>query len=136
MGSIVYRLMMAFVQSPRPKLVISAECICGLLIYILVNLTPVDICHPTLSLIGYKCEKIRALVLNAHNTNLLFTFHTESHSAPHAPSTTTTLSFSTFNFLRNLFQYTHPANTMTDTIHSILTMTTAMISISTNANTL
>ena len=48
MGSIVCCLTMAFVQSSRPKLVISAECICGFLIYILVNLTPVDICHPTL----------------------------------------------------------------------------------------
>ena len=31
------------VQSPRPIQVMSVECICGLLIYILVNLTPVDI---------------------------------------------------------------------------------------------
>ena len=45
---IVYRLTMAFVQSARPILVTSAKCICGLLIYILVNLIPVDICHPTL----------------------------------------------------------------------------------------
>ena len=44
---IVYRLTMAFVQSPRPILVMSAERISSLLIYILINLTAVDICHPT-----------------------------------------------------------------------------------------
>ena len=47
MGLILCRLTMAFDQSPTPILVIGAECICGLLIYILVKLTPVDICHPT-----------------------------------------------------------------------------------------
>ena len=44
---IVYRLTMAFDQSSKPILVTSAECICSLLIYILVNLTAVDIRHPT-----------------------------------------------------------------------------------------
>ena len=46
---IVYRLTMAFVQSASPILVTTPECICGLLIYILVHLIPVDICHPTMS---------------------------------------------------------------------------------------
>ena len=46
-GLIVCRLTMAIDQSPRPILVITAECRCGLLIYILVNLISVDICHPT-----------------------------------------------------------------------------------------
>ena len=46
-GLMVCRLTMAFDQSPRPILVMSAECICGLLIYILVNLIAVDISHPT-----------------------------------------------------------------------------------------
>ena len=46
-GLLVYRLTMAFVQSPRPILVIDAERICGLLIYILVILIVVAICHLT-----------------------------------------------------------------------------------------
>ena len=46
-GLIVCRLTITFVESLRRILVIDAECICGLLIYILVKSTPVDICHPT-----------------------------------------------------------------------------------------
>ena len=42
-----YHLTMKIDRSPRPILVMNAECICALLIYIFVNLTPVDICHPT-----------------------------------------------------------------------------------------
>ena len=55
-GLIVYRMTMAFVQSPRPILVMSAECICGLLIYILVILIVVVICHPTEAL---HCHTVR-----------------------------------------------------------------------------
>ena len=43
----VYHLTMAIGQSPRPILFMSAECTCGLLIYILVNLITVGICDPT-----------------------------------------------------------------------------------------
>ena len=39
----MYHLTTAVDLSPRQILVTSADCICGLLIYILVNLTPVDI---------------------------------------------------------------------------------------------
>ena len=46
-GLSVYHLTMAIDQSSRWVLVLSAEWICGLLIYILVNLTPVDVWHPT-----------------------------------------------------------------------------------------
>ena len=42
------RLTMMFIPSPRPIRVIYAECICGLLIYIFVNLGHVHICHPTI----------------------------------------------------------------------------------------
>ena len=42
-GVFVYRLTITFVESPRPILVTHAECTCGLLIYILVNLTAVVI---------------------------------------------------------------------------------------------
>ena len=45
--SIVCRLTIMFVESWWPILVITEGCICGLLIYIYVNLTAVDICHPT-----------------------------------------------------------------------------------------
>ena len=48
-GLIVCRPTMAFVQSSRPILVMSAECICSLLIYILVKLIPVDIWDPTIT---------------------------------------------------------------------------------------
>ena len=40
-------LTMTIDRSPRPILVMSAECMRCLLIYILLNLTPVDIWHPT-----------------------------------------------------------------------------------------
>ena len=43
---IIYRLTITFVQSARPILVICAERICSLLIYILVNLSHVHIWHP------------------------------------------------------------------------------------------
>ena len=46
-GVTVYRLMITFVGSSTPILVTFAECTCGLLIYILVNLTAVVIWHPT-----------------------------------------------------------------------------------------
>ena len=46
-GLSVYHLTMAIGQSPRPILFMSAECTCGLLIYILVNLITVGICDPT-----------------------------------------------------------------------------------------
>ena len=42
----VYHLTMAIGQSPRPILFMRAECACGLLIYILVNLITVGICDP------------------------------------------------------------------------------------------
>ena len=42
-GLSLYHLTMAIDQSRRPILVIGAECTRGLLIYILVNSTPVDI---------------------------------------------------------------------------------------------
>ena len=48
-GVLVYRRTMTFIQSTRPILVISAKRICGLWLYILVNLIAVGICDPTLS---------------------------------------------------------------------------------------
>ena len=39
---------MAFVESPRPMLVIDGERICGLLIYILVIVIVVANCHLTI----------------------------------------------------------------------------------------
>ena len=48
MGLIVCLLTMEFDQSTRPILVIGAKRICGLMLYILVNLMAVDISHPTM----------------------------------------------------------------------------------------
>ena len=59
-GLIVYRLTMAFVQSPRPILVMSAECICGLLIYILVILIVVAIWHLTLEIRLFAFNQFRS----------------------------------------------------------------------------
>ena len=47
-GLSVYNLTMAIGESPRPTLVMNAECICGLMLYILVNLIAVGIRDPTL----------------------------------------------------------------------------------------
>ena len=58
-GLIVYRMTMAFVQSPRPILVIDAECICGLLIHIFVILIVVAICHLTLWI---RCFVINVII--------------------------------------------------------------------------
>ena len=66
---VVFRLTMAFVQTPRPILDISAECTCCLLIYILVNVAPVDFWHPTSSNEVFKFTKSVNMVTK-HLTNM------------------------------------------------------------------
>ena len=62
---IVYRLTITLVESRGPILLLYAEYICDLLIYIFVNLTAVDICSPTMPIVtgirGFYKKYSRAL---------------------------------------------------------------------------